>query len=549
MTFLYPYFLLLLFVPVIFYFVSKKTEKNTTWAKICDAHLLPYLMVRIDGSGAKFYRRLMLFCWFFGCICLAGPALEKKIQTSALQSGLVVVVDMSPAMQGDSASEMIRKLYDLTDYQKDLAIGLVLADSQAYVALPITMDKAVFKNILPDLKENIMPSSGQNYSAGIDKAIQLLRQSGFKKGQILLLTAGTSEPDDLLKIIKKSPYPVSVIGVGNLNEQAPIMLPNGRFWGGNQPILVSLKGLRERLGTKYAKATLDESDLEMLIDKNRFENIEKSDNEIIQYQNLGFYGLLLLLPFVALLFRKGVLFVLFFCCLPLSAQAGFWWRTEQELYQKHMQGIADFNVGNYENAALIFENASLFDVEALYNLGNTFAYMGQFEKAIQTYEKVLSLMPEHFDAEYNLNYLKENLPPPPPQEQQAQGGQGQENQEQNSQEQNSAQADEKQQSENANNQSANQDDLEKNQNNSKAKAQENSQENSSQENNSNDASEEQQIESAFIVDEKTKPEKGNNIAEVLTPAEQKEKEWLDKVKSDAGQVLRYRLLRQYQELK
>ena len=51
------------------------------------------------------------------------------------------------------------------------------------------------------------------------------------------------------------------------------------------------------------------------------------------------------------------------------------------------------------------------------------------------------------------------------------------------------------------------------------------------------------------MDEKTKPEKGNNIAEVLTPAEQKEKEWLDKVKSDAGQVLRYRLLRQYQELK
>jgi hypothetical protein len=156
MTFLYPYAFLLLFVPFVFYFLSKQTEKNSAWAKICDAHLLPYLMVKVTGTGSKFYRWVMLFCWVVGCFCLAGPAFEQKIQTASAQSGLVVVVDMSPAMRDETAFQMVRKLYDLADYKKDSAIGLVLADTKAYVALPITADKAVFKNILPVLKENIL---------------------------------------------------------------------------------------------------------------------------------------------------------------------------------------------------------------------------------------------------------------------------------------------------------------------------------------------------------------------------------------------------------
>ena len=244
MTFLYPYAFLLLFIPFIFYFLSEQAEKNTAWAKICDAHLLPYLIVPISGSGTKFYQRLMLFCWIVGCICLAGPALEQKIQTASAQSGLVVVVDMSPAMRDETAFQMVRKLYDLADYKKDTAIGLVLADTKAYVALPITADKTVFKNILTDLKENIMPSMGQNYVAGIEKATQLLQQSGFKKGQILLLTAGTAENAVLANAVKNSTYPISVIGLGNLDVATPITLSNGRFWGDDEPVLLGLNGLK-----------------------------------------------------------------------------------------------------------------------------------------------------------------------------------------------------------------------------------------------------------------------------------------------------------------
>ena len=42
-------------------------------------------------------------------------------------------------------------------------------------------------------------------------------------------------------------------------------------------------------------------------------------------------------------------------------------------------------------------------------------------------------------------------------------------------------------------------------------------------------------------------QKGDSMGQVITPQQQKEKEWLDKVQIDAGRLLRYRLRRQYQE--
>jgi len=45
---------------------------------------------------------------------------------------------------------------------------------------------------------------------------------------------------------------------------------------------------------------------------------------------------------------------------------------------------------------------------AYYNLGNTFAYKGQYDKAIELYQKALRLNPDYAEAHYNLatQYLK-----------------------------------------------------------------------------------------------------------------------------------------------
>ena len=124
MTFLYPYAFLLLFIPFIFYFLSEQAEKNTAWAKICDAHLLPYLMVKIGGTGSKFYRWIMLFCWIVGCICLAGPALEQKIQLGCAK----VELDGVSGMIDTDGNFVIPMIFD---YVSSISGGIAAAYDDA----------------------------------------------------------------------------------------------------------------------------------------------------------------------------------------------------------------------------------------------------------------------------------------------------------------------------------------------------------------------------------------------------------------------------------
>ena len=426
MIFLRPYFLLLLIVPVLFGAFHKVRSSAGAWTKECDPHLLPYLTIDVAQARSRTYAFLMSFLWTLGCIMLAGPALpDKDLPTASAQTGIVAVVDMSPAMSKGAAQQMARKLYDLADMQKDAVIGLVLSDEMAYTALPMTQDKAFFKNIIPSLKERVMPRQGQNYAAGIKRAEQLLAQSGFKNGQILLITAGTDDVQALRQAVAQSSYPVAVIGVGAIEPQ-PVLLENGQFWQQNgTPKMIGVKALPAALGRSYRYAALDESDLNALLDFNKMDNIEKHDSTSKQYLDLGVFGLLFLVPLTALLYRKGVLFLLAIMIASTPAYAGFWWRTEQEDYQTQMQGVADFNVGHYDRALQSF-GALPQDPEALYNKGNTLAYMGRFDEAIEAYAQALAINPAHEDARFNMEYLKRQQ-------------QKQQNQEQTQQEQNQEQ--------------------------------------------------------------------------------------------------------------
>lgn len=587
MIFLRPYFLLLLILPVIFWAFHKVRSSAGAWAKVCDPHLLPYLTIDVAQARTRAYAVLMSFLWTLGCIMLAGPALpDKDLPTASAQTGIVAVVDMSPAMSKGAAQQMTRKLYDLADMQKDAAIGLVLSDEAAYTALPMTQDKAFFKNIIPSLKERVMPRQGQNYAAGIKRAEQLLAQSGFKNGQILLITAGTDNVQALRQAVSQSSYPVAVIGVGAIEPQ-PVLLEDGQFWQQNgTPKMIGVKALPAALGRSYRYAALDESDLSALLDFNKMDNVEKHDSTSKQYLDLGIFGMLLLVPLTALLYRKGVLFILALMFASCPAYAGFWWRTEQEDYQTQMQGVADFNVGHYDRALQSFD-ALPQDPEALYNKGNTLAYMGRIDQAIDAYAQVLALNPAHEDARFNMEYLKRQQ-----QNQQEQNQeQAKQNQEQAGQEQNQGQNQEPQNAQlDANADAENKaDDATSPTESNNAKSNEDSSADSNADKKGADANQDSDKNNASNQSTPASPkadekgasqmvqgsqtdqageQKANALVPTQEPAESKpdskqslatdsdkplsaekqaEQEWLSKVNPDAGRVLRYRLLKQYEE--
>ena len=65
---------------------------------------------------------------------------------------------------------------------------------------------------------------------------------------------------------------------------------------------------------------------------------------------------------------------------------------------------AQYQAKDYKNALTSFSQAK--DVTSLYNLGNTYAQLGQYEKAIETYKKVLLQDKDNLDAKKNLDLLE-----------------------------------------------------------------------------------------------------------------------------------------------
>ena len=252
MIFLRPFFLILLFVPVFVWFFFKKTVYRNAWTKVCDPHLLPYLTINVNEKKTKLYTCLMCFVWIIGVLALSGPAFIKKdAVTVSAQSGLAVVVDMSPVTDGKAIQQVVHKLYDIADMKKDTAVGLILADQKAYIALPLTQDKDILKTMASQLKEkNIMPAIGQNIPAGIEHAEKLLTQSGFQKGQIIVFIAGIHDTEELKNIVEKSPYTIYFIGVGDMLKAQPVQLENGRFW--NEGKLYGLSEIKKEFSSQRA---------------------------------------------------------------------------------------------------------------------------------------------------------------------------------------------------------------------------------------------------------------------------------------------------------
>jgi len=103
--------------------------------------------------------------------------------------------------------------------------------------------------------------------------------------------------------------------------------------------------------------------------------------------------------------------------------ASLWWNDDQRA-ARHMQrqayaeaartfndarwrAAALYRAGEYEAAADAW--SALDDLQAHYNRGNALARAGDLAAAVEAYETVLDRAPEHEDARYNLELLRERL--------------------------------------------------------------------------------------------------------------------------------------------
>ena len=442
--FLYPLWFLLLPVLAGFVWWLKQIHSDTVqWNDFIDEKLHPYILSTGSGKKNKTFMISVALTGLIAIFALAGPSWDKRsVPAFQAQQGLVVAMDLSTSMIIDdiTPSRLVRsrfKLIDLLKLRNEGQTGLVVFAGAAFAVSPLTDDT---NNIIEQVKHlgpGIMPSQGSRIDLAIDEAVKLLKQSDFKKGNILLITDGLSDLEETLdraKKAKKEGYKISILAVGT-TKGGTIPLAGGQVYtkSDGSPIIASLD--QEQLqqvakagGGYYKLSELTDNDVHYFNqqfspkkgDQFNPDIADKKDREVEYWNNAGIYLSLLLIPLVLLLFRRGVLFsmLLVFLLLPQTktANAYEWdnlWKNDNQLgkialenkqadkavnlfKRPDWQAAAAYRNEDYKKASRLYSQFDTADAD--YNRANALAKQKQYDKAIEAYNQALSKNSQLQDA-------------------------------------------------------------------------------------------------------------------------------------------------------
>jgi Ca-activated chloride channel homolog len=444
--FIRPYWLLaLLPYAILLVMLVRSKLSHGNWAAVCDEALLPYLLQDKAVAQSRWPLATAAVAAFLAIIALAGPTWER-LPTPVFRndSALVIVLDLSKSMDAadikPSRLVMARyKIADILKQRKDGQTALIVYAGDAFTITPLTNDTETIDNQLSALTTGIMPSDGNNIARALEKTVELFKQTGLQKGQILLMTDGGNVDEALAKANALDTYQLLVLGVGT-SGGAPIALETGGFLKDDQGSIVvdkldtnGLKKLAQAGNGAYGSFTADDTDIQALLStaaSQAHEKGEKNENLLLdQWGDKGPWLLLLVLPLAALSFRKGLLGIVLLLLLPFpkNSYALDW----QELWKtKDQQAQEAYDNQQYDKAAELFENpdwkaaahykSGAFDkalenlknnksANSFYNQGNALAQSGQLKEALDAYKNALKLNPDDGDAKFNKELVEKAL--------------------------------------------------------------------------------------------------------------------------------------------
>jgi len=450
--FLRPYWLLAL-IPmlVLLWIYLKRYQVRGSWSAVCDPRLLPHILMGVEKRHSRWQVGLMGLVGCIAVMALAGPAWKQLPQPVFRdQSSLVIVLDLSRSMDSTDIrpSRLIRarlKILDILQQRREGQTALVVYAGESFIVTPLTQDTNTISSLVNTLNTDLMPSQGSRSSEALKKAGKLLQQAGITHGDILLISDGVNDADTpgVVKTLARHGHRVSVLGVGT-KDGAPIPADDGGFLKDDKGSIVipklndaSLRELASLGGGLYQHISIDDRDI------NTFSSLFKhaqthqaADNKKSRldvhadlWREEGPWLLLLVIPFVAMVFRRGYLMLLLALVLPVphNAYAFGWsdlWRTPNQqaakafnngnpqqaakLFQdRQWQGAANYRAKNYQDTVKNLEGIRTPD--ALYNKANALARLGRFKQAIDAYDQALKLDPGHKDAEYNRDLVRKYL--------------------------------------------------------------------------------------------------------------------------------------------
>ncbi len=429
----------------LFLLVARKGTTGQIWESVCDAHLLPHLLVGTEGTTRRLPLVLLGSGWIVAVCALAGPVWSQLPQpVFRAESALVMVLDLSRSMdvQDVAPSRLTRakhKILDMLKARKEGQSALVVYAGESFVVSPLTNDANTIVTLVQSLETELMPVQGSRTDLALQKAHELLQHVGQESGYVLLLTDGEGDPATLKVVdkLRSLGVRVSVLGVGTV-DGAPIPETGGFLKDQDGAVVIpkldipSLQALAQAGGGYYATVTADDQDIRRVFPSDvparaRFSTTSEQRTTDL-WREEGPWLVLLLLVLALPAFRPGWLgMLLAFLLIPQVSEAfswdNLWVRPDQQgiqalerdapeeaavLFQDPgWQGIAHYRAGKYQEAEEAF---SIVDTpEGHYNRGNALANLGRYEEALASYQTALTQQPDHADAQHNLEIIKQLL--------------------------------------------------------------------------------------------------------------------------------------------
>lgn len=413
---------------------------------------------------------LLVLVFLFSTLALARPQWgEEKKRVERKGVDILFLLDTSLSMLAEDvkSSRLAKSKLEIKNIIRKLEgdrVGMVAFAGSSFLQCPLTLDYSAFLIFVDALKPGYIPDPGTSLAQAIELGIRAFPEENKKYRAMIVFSDGEDHEGGMegtLQKAKKAGVRIYSIGAGTAQgEPIPLRAAADQRISGykkdqsGQVVVTKLNAelldrIAKETGALYLPATSSEKEVDVIL-KDLESLGEGGLKERLITEREDHFQAFLFLAFLFLMIETFLrrtathtlsrltlsLFCLITLCAFIDTPRSLVQKGNRQVGEKKYQSAVEsyrkaqvarpkepvirYNLGTalhrlfeYRDAEKEFEQSLAVAKEPslkaniLYNYGNTKYRLGDFEKAIEAYKKVLEIDPKDKDAKYNLEFLKQ----------------------------------------------------------------------------------------------------------------------------------------------
>lgn len=349
-----------------------------------------------------------IFTFILLVIAIARPVIEQEpVKREQVLSDVLIAVDLSYSMRADDIkpnrlTKASESLKEFVKANKEFRYGVIGFTTNAIVLSPLTQDSELLTHLYESLDENLIMTKGSSIMPALELAAKMSRS---KTKSVLILSDGADEDsyEAEAKFAKENNLVVNVYMLATtyggtlLKEDGELVKDElGDIVVSRENEAISV--IADATGGVYTKSFTEIVDA---LDSQKNQE-HKTKTMIMQNVELFYYfvtlAIIVFLITVTTL-KKYVAALLLLLGVSLEA-------SNLEYFKNATQ---HYKAGEYEKALENYEKVRSANPEVksvvFYNIGNTFIRLKEFEKAKEAFLKSLTLQ-YSIEADENMHYIR-----------------------------------------------------------------------------------------------------------------------------------------------